>query len=313
MKILIVCSGNAKDFDFAKHQAFIYDQVKAVNERDATIEFSYFFIRRKGARGYLQCLTELRKRLTEEPFDWVHAHFATSALLANLQRKVPVITTFHGSDINLKMHRLMSAVVEVLSKRTVYVSEELRQNAFISLKSKNTVIPCGVDFGLFVPGSKREARQALGFSNGKKYILFSSSFENPVKNFPLARTAVALLADDQIEVLELKGYTREEVVRLMSAVDVALMTSFTEGSPQFVKEALACNCPVICTDVGDVKSVLSGIEGCYLTTFEPRDVAEKITRVLSTTKPVLGRKHIGQFDNRLIADKLIKLYNWEKP
>lgn len=313
MKILIVCSGNTPNFDFVKHQAFIYDQVHAVMKCDDSIEFKYFFIKGKGVKGYLQSRSELKKQLAAEPFDWVHAHFSTSALLANLQRKVPVVSTFHGSDINLRSHRLMSAAVEILSKRTIYVSEGLRQKAALSLKAKSTVIPCGVDFELFVPAPKLEARRALGLAADRKYILFSSGFDNPVKNFPLARAAVALLADNKIEVLELKNYTRQEVARLMTAVDVALMTSFTEGSPQFVKEALACNCPVVCTDVGDVRSVLLGIDGCYLTTYKPSDVAKKLALVLGTSEPIRGREYIQRFDNRLIADKLIDLYTLRKP
>ena len=308
MRILIVCSGNAPDFDFKKHQAFIYDQVESLKKLDRSLEFDYFFITKKGLAGYLSCLTELTRKLNRTTYDRIHAHVTTSAMLANLQRRVPVITTFHGSDINVRSSRLLSVIVEILSQRTIYISQQLAEKALYADSVRRAVIPCGVDFDLFVVRSKQQSRQQLGLLSGKKYVLFSSGFGVTVKNYPLARDAVELLQDENVELLELKNYTRTEVAILMTAVDVALMTSFSEGSPQFVKEALACNCPVVSTDVGDVRSVMSHIDGCYITSYEAADVAEKIRRVFLNQKPVASRNKIQQFDNRIIAQRIREFY-----
>lgn len=308
MRFLIVCSGNAPNFEFQKHQAFIYEQVEAVKKANTLIEFDYFFINRKGIKGYLGCLKSLKTLLRKQHYDCIHAHFVTSALLANLQRKVPVIATFHGSDINLKVHRWFSLAVEIMSRRTIYVSANLRRKALFYFQRKSKVIPCGVDFTLFGPRPKKLARQKLGLSFTKKYILFSSHFENTVKNYPLAKEALEIINDSSIKLLELKNFTREEVALLMTAVDVALMTSFSEGSPQFVKEALACNCPVVSTNVGDVEEVMGDIEGCYITSYQPDDVATKIQLALSQSEPIKGREKITRFDNQLIAQKLVTVY-----
>jgi teichuronic acid biosynthesis glycosyltransferase TuaC len=309
MKILIVCSGNAPGFVFEKHQAFIHDQVEAVRRQYDQVEFDYFLITRKGIRGYLSCLKHLYKQLSHGNYTCIHAHVATAGLLANLQRGTPVVTTFHGSDINGKGHRVLSAVVELLSRRTIYVSDGLRRKALIRLGARSRVIPCGVDFALFAPGDKEVARKQLGLSEQKKYILFASGFGNLVKNYPLAKAAVDRLRDWEVELLELKDYTREEVARLLVAVDAALLTSFSEGSPQFVKEALACNCPVVSTDVGDVRAVINEVEGCYLTSFEVGDVARKLALVLQSTEKIRGRERIGHFDNRLIAQQVLAVYH----
>lgn len=308
MRILIVCSGNAPNFDLKKHQAFIYEQVEAVKKTDHRIEFDYFFINQKGVKGYLNCLKSLKAKLRQHHYDCIHAHFVTSALLANLQRKIPVIATFHGSDINLKTHRWLSLVVELMSHRTIYVSDHLRKKALFYFPATSSVIPCGVDFTLFSLRSKKMARKKLGLPLTKKYILFSSHFENKVKNYPLAKAAVGSLRECNVKLLELKNFTREEVALLMTAVDVALMTSFSEGSPQFVKEALACNCPVVSTNVGDVKEVMDGIVGCYIVSYQPADIAAKIQSVLLQTKTINGREMITRFDNRLIAQKLMAIY-----
>jgi teichuronic acid biosynthesis glycosyltransferase TuaC len=309
MKILIVCSGNAENFDFKKHQAFIFDQVEAVKQIDPAIAFDYFFVTKKGIYGYLSCLGDLINQLRENRYHCVHAHVAMSGLLANLQRQVPVVTTFHGSDINFPKLRMVSLIVELLSRKTIYISHQLVKKTVYAGKTKRAVIPCGVDFDLFMPRPKQQSRQQLGLLDHKKYILFSSGFDNAVKNYPLARAAVGLLQDKTVELLELKNYTREEVAILFTAVDVALMTSHSEGSPQFVKEALACNCPVVSTNVGDVEVVMGNIAGCYITSYDAADVAAKIHKVLTDTEPVLSRAHIRRFDNRLIARQIREVYH----
>ncbi|GAB3993238.1 hypothetical protein GCM10028807_27990 [Spirosoma daeguense] len=309
MRILIVCSGNAPAFDFRKHQAFVYDQVEALKRLDLTLTFDYFFITGKGVTGYLSCLKQLTSQLKNQVYDCIHAHVAMSGMLANLQRQVPVITTFHGSDINLPFSRIIAALVDALSSKTIYISHQLSQKAMYTTPSKRSVVPCGVDFDVFVPRDKAQSRQQLGLSLDKNYVLFSAGFDVAVKNYPLAKAALELLKNESMELLELKNYTREEVALLFGAVDVALMTSYSEGSPQFVKEALACNCPVVSTDVGDVRSIIGDITGCYVTSYEPADVASKIHYVVTNKQPISAREHMRRFDNRLIAQQIWSVYN----
>lgn len=308
MKILIVCSGNAENFSFERNQAFIYDQVETIKNEFRDIQFGYFFIKGKGITGYLRCLKELRKVLHQENYHCIHAHFTFSSLLANFQRKVPVITTFHGSDINVLKNRLISFVVAILSKKNVYVSQNLLNKSLLKLSYKSFVIPCGVNFEIFTPQAKIINREVFNLSNEKKYILFSSSFDNTVKNYPLAKKALDYINDDAIEILPLKNYSRQQVSALMNVVDLALMTSFTEGSPQFIKEAIACNCPVVCTDVGDVKDVIAKVEGCFLTSFDYRDVAANILKGLAYGQLKNGKEQISSFDNNLIAQKIQNIY-----
>ncbi|MFC5413081.1 glycosyltransferase [Larkinella bovis] len=307
MRILVVCSGNKPDFDLRLHQAFIFDQVEALKQFDSTLQFDYFFIRGKGIRGYLSCLSELIDRLESRVYNVVHAHVTMPALVANLQRRVPVITTFHGSDINVPWLRVVSLFAELLSHRTIYISPNLAKKAVYTKKNKHAIIPCGVDFDLFKPRPKGESRQQLGLADHKRYVLFSSGFTNPVKNYPLAKAAMDRLPEE-VELLELKNYTREQVALLFNAVDVALMTSHSEGSPQFVKEALASNCPVVSTRVGDVESVLGDLAGCYLTSYDAADVAAKLQLVLQNPRPISSRESVRRFDNRLIAQQVWRVY-----
>ncbi|MBD2752583.1 glycosyltransferase [Spirosoma validum] len=309
MRILIVCSGNAPNFDLQKHQAFIYDQVESLKEVDATLEFDYFLITGKGLWGYLLCFPHLLQQLRRGRYHLIHAHVVMASLLATMQRRVPVVTTFHGSDINDPRLRMLSLLADVLSRKTIYVSQQLKKKAVYASPKKSFVIPCGVNFSLFMPRSKQQSRQQLGLSPDRTYILFSSGFDNPVKNYGLAKKAIDLLKEDTIELLELKNYTRADVALLLTAVDLALITSFSEGSSQFLKEALACNCPVVSTDVGDARVVMGNIEGCYITSYKPDDVAASIRSALTYQSPLQSRDHMGRFDNQLIAKQIRDVYS----
>ena len=308
LKVLVVCSGNAPDFEFSRHQAFIYDQIEAIKKQFEEIDFDTFFIRGRGIGGYLKQKSNLIERLKSNDFDCIHAHVAQSGLLANLQRRVPVITTFHGSDINVIRNRLISLATSFLSKKSIYVSENIRSKAIYTSKKNSLVIPCGVDLDLFKPIEKKEAKRVLNLKLSKKYILFSSAFKVKVKNSPLAEKALRLLNQKNIELLELKGYDRYEVSCLFSAVEVALMTSFSEGSPQFIKEAMACNCPIVSTNVGDVKEVIRNTDGCYITGFDPKEIADALENILSSGKRTNGRDFIHLFDNRKIAQMIMNVY-----
>ncbi len=213
-----------------------------------------------------------------------------------------------GTCYNIFKNRIISAIVALLSHKTIFVSKKLFNKAYI--KKGQNIIPCGVDFDVFKSLDKESARKAMNLCVRKKYLLFSSAFDNSIKNFKLLHAAQNLLRDDSIEIIELKGYSRDEVSLLMNAVDVCIMTSFSEGSPQFIKEALACNCPVVSTDVGDVREIIRDTEGCYITSFDPEDVANKIKMALEFGKRTNGRERIKKLglDSESIAMEIIKLY-----
>ena len=132
----------------------------------------------------------------------------------------------------------------------------------------------------------------------------SKSFDVPVKNYPLAKAAVEKI--ENAELVELKGYSREEVALLMNGCDVALMTSFTEGSPQFVKDAIACGTPVVSTAVVDVKSVIEGIDNCLICSYEVYDVVEKIAQIIGKNNE--SSHDISNYSNAKIAIDIIDLY-----
>ncbi len=308
MKVLIVCSGNAENFSFILHQAFIYEQIEAV-KRNFKVEYDTFFIKGKGLTGYLRNLNHLRNKIKYYQPDLIHAHYGLSGLLSVLQFKVPVVVTFHNGEVLSTFTNLLASIVILFSKFDIYVSTHIRERMYFKKGSEYTIIPCGIDLQTIrlIDNNSKAAHKLI--DPLRKNVLFGGSFDNPRKNSELAKSAISRIKEFQINLIELKGLSRDEVNLLLNQSDVALLPSKSEGSPQFIKEAMACNCPIVATDVGDIREVISGTDGCYITSFDPDDVAEKIVLALRYGKRTKGRERVKHFDNNLIASQVFKVYS----
>lgn len=301
MKVLLICSKNS-----GKVVPFISEQADSLASMGVSID--WFFIEQKGIIGYLKMIPKFLKKYKSSQPDVIHAHYGLCGLVANMQRKTPVVTTYPGSDINTSYVRFFSILSMWLSKKNIFMGDrQLKKVKKWGNSIKNIIIPYGIDLGSFYAKSKEEARKILGFTNEQKIALFAGRFSREVKNAPLAFSAVNLIKG--LELHELTGnYSREEMCTLMNAVDVSLMTSFSEGSPQFIKETLACGCPVVSVDVGDVKDVIAGVENCYIAERNAQDIANKIKLVLQQNKRINGKEIVEKFDINEIAKQLSQLY-----
>ena len=170
------------------------------------------------------------------------------------------------------------------------------------------MIPCGVDLELFKPMEKAIAREMLAFQPDEKLVLFAGAFDNRVKNPTLAKAACQQL--ENVRLLELKGYKRTEVAILMNAVDACLMTSFTEGSPQFIKEAMACNCPIVSVNVGDVQAVVAETTNCAICNYDITEISTSLNQVLKANIRSNGQDQIVRLklDASSIAKQIIETY-----
>lgn len=304
MKVLIVCS-----FNNGKINAFIEEQANELKKSGLIVD--YFLINKKGMFGYFLNLFPFYRKIYQFKPDLIHAHYGLSGLFSNLQPFFPVITTYHGSDIHQKSNIAKSKICFKLSKKNIFVGKD--QVKLMDVDQNYYIIPCGVDMNLFTMKDKNDSKRKLNFNLEKKYILFSSSFDNKIKNYPLAANAMSLLKSDDIELIELKGHSREKVVALMNACDLVLMTSVNEGSPQFIKEAMACSTPIVTTDVGDVKIILGETQGTFICKSTPENIAVGIKNALEFAVDHVktnGRQRIIdlKLDNKCIAKQLIEIY-----
>ena len=319
MKILIVASYNKKRF-----APFIVEQAWALQQAGCEIE--WFGIQGKGLLGYLKEIRRLRKNIRECQPDIVHAHYGLSCLLANFAtRRVPVVSTYHGSDINLPKVRPLSKIAMWMSAWNIFVSKKSMKLVGAVEGQKCSLVPCGIN--LPEPWSELQKRQVDGenvekwvrsvLSSEKKHVLFAGAFDNVVKNSELAKQVIHKLNENGVnaELIELKGYNRNQVTALMSSCDAFLMTSKTEGSPQVIKEAMACGCPIVSVDVGDVKERVEGLEGCYVVPkefwkFEVRNLVEALKRALAFEGKTNGRERIVRdgLSNEQVAARIVKIY-----
>lgn len=301
MRILIVASYNKNRF-----APFILEQADALQKQGCEVDFCGLV--GKGVCGYLKNYSVLRRIIKEFKPDVIHAHYGLSGLLANMQRCVPVITTYHGSDINDDRVFRFSRVAMQLSKFNIFVSKANMEKA--NLKKNAMLLPCGISLENFPVVDKQMARKQMSLDESKKIILFAGAFDNMVKNASLAKETCSLL--DNVELIELKGYARQEVAILMQAVDALLLTSVSEGSPQVIKEAMACGCPIVSVDVGDVRERLDGIKGCFVANeSSPQCLSELLKKTLTVKEKTGGRARIvaDGLENKIVAKKLITVYS----
>ena len=338
MKILVLASDKG-----GKFVPFIEEQIVALQQ--AGVEVIRYGVTGKGITGYLRELPALCRFIRAERPDLIHAHYGLCGLLANLQHRVPVVTTYHGSDINVPNIRRFSKVAIRLSAYNIFVS---KRNIEIAIRRKGeeakrlsgkyALLPCGIN----IPEPWSELQNKLVgqltlnqwvqgvLSKDVKNILFAGAFDNKVKDPELAKEAIALcnsaigngqwvmgindqspIANRPINLIELKGYNRDQVNALMYNCDALLMTSKTEGSPQVIKEALACGCPIVSIDVGDVAERTSEVEGCHVVpSREPKDIAQALLQAIVYNGRTNGRDKIIEMglSNELVAKHLIEIY-----
>lgn len=303
MKVLFVASGNQ-----GKASPVVKAQGDALVK--AGVDVDYFLIKGKGIKGYLSQVRPLRKYWKAHHFDVIHAHYSLSAYVASLAGVKPLVVSLMGSDV--KATGWHSKFVRLFSKlfcwKDVIVKSKDMAEA-VRIKDVN-VIPNGVDMDLFVLMDKNKCQKRLGWDEGKKHILFPANPSRPEKDFQLAQDAIKLL-DQNVAIHVFQQVEHQETVYLFNAADAVLLTSKWEGSPNVIKEALACCRPIVSTNVGDVKERLVGIEGCYVAeTREPAELAGLLKRALDCEKPTKGRDAIfsAGLDNIQILKKIINIY-----
>ena len=153
------------------------------------------------------------------------------------------------------------------------------------------------------------ARGKLGWSQETRHVLFPAARDRPEKRFGLARAAVAeaRASGVPIELHELDGVGRDDVPLWLNGSDAVLLTSTHEGSPNVVKEALACDVPVVSVDVGDVSERVAGVDGCHIAAATPGDLASKLLLALSSQRPE-ARRAVEEIALPRIAERLQAIY-----
>ncbi|MCU4742812.1 glycosyltransferase [Natronoglomus mannanivorans] len=245
----------------------------------------------------------LRKSL--EKYDIVHANFGLTGPHALAQPRRPVVLSLWGSDL---MGRYNSVVKQCANHadQVIVRSEEMKEE----LERDAHVIPAGVDFDLFRPMDQKIALEKVGWNPDHKHVLFPYNPSRSVKNYPLASSVVEIV-DGHLDVpVNLKvvfGMDHKEIPNYLNAADVLLLTSDREGSPNTVKEAMACNTPIVSTDVGDIHDLTYGVSGCEVCQSK-NDLIDSLYSTLTSRKKPNGRGAIQELSLEKMGDHIIAVY-----
>lgn len=298
--------------------SFVRTQAEALKRAGVSIEVLVLKGRYRKAI-YPKAIFQLRSRLRHGSFDLVHAHYGLVGMVARTQWKVPVVVTYHGDDLlgtideegyKTRASTLIAAAGKKLAQRVDAAIVQTREMANKLERANVYVIPHEVEFELFKPTDREEARRILGLDVKKRYLLFAANPQIPVKRFPLAKAAADLLAsrDPSIELLVVFKETQDRLALYMSASDVLVFPSYQEGSPNIIKQAMACNLPIVATDVGDVRQVIGGTDGCYVCEPSTTEFAGRLLEVLLRRKRTVGRDHIQHLDSAAVSERIIEVY-----
>lgn len=273
MKVLFVFSANK----FNSENPIVSAQGRSISEQN--IEVVYFPIIGKGFRGYIGSIFKLRNTINRNRFDIIHAHYSLSGIVAGIAGCKPLLVSLMGSDVKAKFwYRFTIRFFNKLFWAGCIVKTEDMKRT-LGLKSV-FVQPNGVNLDIFKPIEKKIAQDKLVWNKSKKHILFASDPLRYEKNFGLVERAIKLINQEDIEVHFLKNIEHSKVSDFFNASDVVVLSSLWEGSPNSIKEAMACSRPIVSTNVGDVSWLFMNCDGHYIAEFDPQDFCEKVKEAL---------------------------------
>jgi glycosyltransferase involved in cell wall biosynthesis len=323
MHVLVVTNMYPTDA-YPADGTFVAAQVESLRDRGIETEVLFLDRRAEGRQVYRNLADTARATVSTVNPDLVHVMYGgvMSAVVTKAIRERPVLVSFCGSDLlgirGRAVQRLSAGFGVAASKRAavraagIVVKSENLLNALPRGidRSRVWLLPNGVDLRRFSPLDRLECQRRLGWDPSRRHALFPADPVRPEKRFGLAEACVARLnetgADAELHVL--KGVPHEDVPTWLNAAEVVLVTSTHEGSPNAVKEALACNVPVVSVDVGDVRARISGIDGCFIADPDPNDLAAKLGRVFERNAPIDARKQMGEISVDRVAEKLEEIY-----
>lgn len=306
MKVLFVASGNKN----GAPGAVVKNQADSLSSKD--IELSFFLIKGKGIVGYLKNIIPLVKFLKKNDFVVVHSHYSLSAFVTTIAlwfvKPVPHVVSLMGSDTQLKgiSRKIVKICHSFFWSKTIVKSEQMLTDS--GLKNAE-IIPNGVDLKK-ISNIENNLENEFSVNKQKKIVLFAANPVRESKNYSLAEQAMKNIPAE-LKVVYNKPH--EEILAEILHADVLLLTSRWEGSPNIIKEAMGCNCPIVSTNVGDVTWLLGETPGHFITNFDPVNVSNSIDLALkfkSKCRETAGRQRIINLglDADSVANRIYIIY-----
>lgn len=243
-------------------------------------------------------------------YDIIHLNSGMVAPLGLAQPKRPVVLTLWGDDLlGDRLRGYQPAITKLCAKRCARVvvrSEEMRE----ALPCDAEIIPSGIDMRKFRPVDRTEAKKTVGWEADTRHVLFPYPKRREKKRYPVAKQVVEAVAaqfDDHVELQVIENVPHEQMYQYYNAADALLLPSLREGSPNTVKEAMACNVPVVSTDVGDVRTRLGPVDNSHVCASD-EELADGLRAVLERDERSDGRTHVRDVSLHRMGQRLIGIY-----
>ena len=322
----MVAAGNMKN-GVPEAVSFVKSQADSLRQTGWKV-FLSIVDDRTSLRGITRNLRRIRREVADSNPGLIHAQYGsvTAALAYCVKGNAPLVISFCGDDLlgtpnpglQSRIRERCARAIGLLAgygATTIIVKSTNLLNALpVGLRRKATVFPNGVDVGRFRPMDKLEARAKLGWPIGERVVLFNASSPTEIirKNLSLARTTVDVLSQSvpNVTLREICNVSPDEVRWMLNAADCLLVTSLHEGSPNIVKEAMACNLPVVSVPCGDVSERLAGTHPGGVCTYDAVSLADAIKEVLEAGCRSNGLEQLVAqgLSATAVAERLSKLY-----
>lgn len=300
--------------DMPNYGIFVKEQIDSL-KKYFNIDYEVYFINGiVDKTSYIKSIFEIKRLVNKKSFDLIHVHYGLSGLfMLWLKRfRIPILVTLHGGDIQAEQGKKIQVMLtKLIIKKAdgVITLNTKMDNIARNYVKRTNIIPCSVNTDLFYPST-------IQIKKEKYLIVFPSDRSRYVKNYPLFDKTISILESRfhiECDVVEVKNMSRDQVRDLYQKADLLLMTSISEGSPQVVKEAMACNLKVVSTPVGDVKILLEGVKGSAVSeNHDANELAELCMKSLNNSLfGIEGRDKIFKLmlDEKSVAKKVFELYN----
>lgn len=313
MKVLHI-TNNYPTEKYPVFGVFVKEQIESLSNLGIKNEVYFINGREKGKIEYIKSIFRIRKLLKNKQYDLIHCHHALTALCLILSGRV------------WKFKSIVSYQSNPINEQGRYIYKIIKNNFnAVILKNNSQIVngktvfyqPNGVNIDFFKPIDKKDCINKLKLNKDRRYILFvSSNFERKEKRYDKFQQVMQLLRDkynlNDLEELKLLNTERSLVPYYFNAASLHLLTSDFEGSPNSVKEAMSCNIPVVATNVGNVKDMLEGVSGSYVSnTNNPEELADLVYKALNLQDTLNGREMLlkKQLDANSVSKKIMTIYN----
>jgi glycosyltransferase involved in cell wall biosynthesis len=295
-----------------QYGTYVKEQVESLRNRFSNeLEIDVYFINgSKSNLEYLKALFRLPQVIKKKQYDIAHVHYGLS-LISTLFIFIPIVVTFHGSDLSIWYVKLLAKLLQFKASRKVVVSKALKR-----VIPSATVIPCGIDVNMFALPEKILSNRIVGHKNIKSLVvLFPGNPLNGVKNYQLFDEVCKCFEQKGINVkrVHLTNIKREEVPKVFWNCDLMILTSFREGSPTVIKEAIAAKLPFVSVDVGDVAEWVNCINfGVISKSFDPDEIATlsiKLLESFTSKSDFDNAMTVNRFSTETISKRIKILYD----